>query len=162
MLKRAWKVFSRPHWSDGGVVSYRIDRVARMLWLAEWVLWTAGLFTVFAGPFGLGLTVLVVGVVVGAGAKHRLRTEVRRLEMLGATDELESARKVLDVHQRLMKRIYEFGARRCEVTADKFEARAIRKTGSPREAQAASRLRSKADRERRWARKYYDEAARYS
>ena len=34
-VERLWAVTSKPRWSDDGIVSYRIDRLAWILWLVD-------------------------------------------------------------------------------------------------------------------------------
>ena len=150
-VERLWAVVSKPRWSDDRIVSYRIDRLAWMLWLVGLVLWAVGIYAALVGPVPVLLAALAGFGAVHVASNLRLRHVVRSLEMPGAEGELAAAQGCTGAGVRLLRHWLEFGARRCDVKARKLEARAAGKAGSYRAARAAYHLRVQAHHERDWA-----------
>ena len=150
-VERMWAVVSKPRWSDNGIVSYRIDRLAWVLWLVDWSLWALATYTAFAGPVTVLVAALAGFTVIRFAANWRLRHVIRRLEATGNEDELAAARGCAVTGVRLLRRRLESGARRSDLKARKFEARAASKAGSYRAVRDAHHLRVRAHSERSWA-----------
>lgn len=151
VLRRLWRAVSRPRWANGREVSYRIDRLAFVLWLIWWPPWAVVLFAIFAGSWPLVAAVTAAELGLWIAANRRLHTVVERLQADETDVELSTKAPVWErIYGRLMTRFCHFGARRCDVKAEKLDARAAEATRRGNR-KAATMLQHRADRERRWA-----------
>ena len=151
MLRRLWRAVSRPCWANGRAVSYRIDRLAFVLWLIWWPPWAVVWFAIYAGSWAMVVTVTGVEVGLRVAANRRLHVVVERLEAESTGVELSAKAPGWErVHGAMMTRFLHFGARRCDIKAEKLDTRAAAAT-SKGNRKAAIMLQHRADRERRWA-----------